>query len=359
MVEEWIGNPASPDREYVDGLHLVAKNEASHWAYYGYDGHGSVRLLTDSNGSVTDTYTYDAFGILIDETHTGTPTPNDFLFAGEQFDPSLGMYNNRARYLNVATGRFWTGDTYEGDQSDPLSLHKYLYTHANPVNGIDPSGHGLLLDLLVSTAIRTTLYAATGVAIGEAVGAGDAYTRGEDLDGIFQAAKESGLLGLKVGALWQFKFVRPVIVVFGIGSGLGGTIDAIEKGNTANALYRGGFTLLGTVSIVQPRPSGGRLGSTKTRAQIERIAAILEKRGWEITGGGGRLPEEYLPPPGGGRKGGNYVDITAKKNGKVLRINTVDTLSDGVTPDAREAAAAALIRSKIAPGQHLLLIPKK
>jgi hypothetical protein len=32
-------------------------------------------------------------------------------------------------------------DTFEGDNEDPLSLHKYLYCHDNPVNKIDPSGH--------------------------------------------------------------------------------------------------------------------------------------------------------------------------------------------------------------------------
>ena len=34
-------------------------------SYYGFDGHGSVRYLTDSTGAVTDTYDYDAFGNLI------------------------------------------------------------------------------------------------------------------------------------------------------------------------------------------------------------------------------------------------------------------------------------------------------
>jgi hypothetical protein len=29
---------------------------------------------------------------------------------------------------------------YEGDQSEPLTLHQYLYAHANPVNLLDPSG---------------------------------------------------------------------------------------------------------------------------------------------------------------------------------------------------------------------------
>ena len=39
------------------------------------------------------------------------------------------------------TGRFWTRDTHEGNRNDPLSLHKYLFAHADPVNRIDPSGN--------------------------------------------------------------------------------------------------------------------------------------------------------------------------------------------------------------------------
>jgi hypothetical protein len=32
-------------------------------------------------------------------------------------------------------------DTYEGADQDPLSLHKYLYAEADPVNDTDPSGN--------------------------------------------------------------------------------------------------------------------------------------------------------------------------------------------------------------------------
>ena len=42
-----------------------------------------------------------------------------------------------ARYLNTATGRFQTMDTYQGDNQDPLSLHKYLYCQADPVDHIE------------------------------------------------------------------------------------------------------------------------------------------------------------------------------------------------------------------------------
>ena len=107
-------------------------------SFYSYDGHGSVRQLTDSTSSVTDTYDYDAFGILIHRTGT---TPNDYLYSGEQFDTHLGFYYLRARYMSSAIGRFWTIDVYAGINSGPVTLHKYLYGHADPVNRVDPSGN--------------------------------------------------------------------------------------------------------------------------------------------------------------------------------------------------------------------------
>jgi len=73
-------------------------------------------------------------------------TPNVYLYCGERWDSDLGLYYLRARYLNPGTGRFMTMDTFEGTQSDPASLHKYLYASANPVNLIDPSGFDIEFD---------------------------------------------------------------------------------------------------------------------------------------------------------------------------------------------------------------------
>jgi RHS repeat-associated protein len=82
------------------------------------------------------------------------PANASYLYAGEQIDPDLGLYFLRARYLNQDKGRFWNQDTYEGMNEEPLSLHKYLYCHADPVNGVDPSGNMTLGSLLQGISIR-------------------------------------------------------------------------------------------------------------------------------------------------------------------------------------------------------------
>jgi RHS repeat-associated protein/uncharacterized repeat protein (TIGR01451 family) len=145
-------------RSYVYGLELIEQDRINSTrqstSYNVYDGHGSVRALTDMAGAVTDTYDYDAFGNII---HSTGSTPNVYLFAGEQFDPNLHLYYNRARYLNVTTGRFWSIDTFEGDDESPISLHKYLYSHGDPLNNIDPSGNEPQAEVLVTPGISLQL----------------------------------------------------------------------------------------------------------------------------------------------------------------------------------------------------------
>jgi RHS repeat-associated protein len=155
-------------RTYTWGLELIAQTRAqpspspSLVNYYVFDGHGSVRALTDATGAVTDTYDYDAFGNLLHSTGT---TPNNYRYSGEQFDPDLNLYYNRARYLNTSTGRFWSMDSYEGDSQSPRSLHKYLYTANDPVNRLDRNGHDYSL---VSVAVAGTI---VGVLAGATIGA--------------------------------------------------------------------------------------------------------------------------------------------------------------------------------------------
>ena len=139
VLEEIAGGVVK--RVYAYGIQRISQNQliGNAWtpSFYGYDGQGSVRLLTDLTGTVSDTYDYDAFGKTINTTGS---TPNNYLYNGEQFDPDLGFYYLRARYYNPATGRFLTMDTVMGDAMNPVTQHKYIYAEANPVDKMDPSG---------------------------------------------------------------------------------------------------------------------------------------------------------------------------------------------------------------------------
>ena len=111
VVEELTGPIGSGvvTRTYTYGLQRISENLSpavtgnSTWtpSFYGYDGGGSVRQLTNSAGVVTDEYEYDAYGNSF--TKSGT-TPNNYLYRGEQYDPDLGLYYLRARYYNPNTG---------------------------------------------------------------------------------------------------------------------------------------------------------------------------------------------------------------------------------------------------------------
>jgi RHS repeat-associated protein len=56
----------------------------------------------------------------------------------------LAPHASQGRYLDTDTGRFTTMDTYDGDNEDPVSLHRYLYAADNPVNEIDPLGQSFI-----------------------------------------------------------------------------------------------------------------------------------------------------------------------------------------------------------------------
>jgi len=77
------------------------------------------------------------------------PAATSLLYTGERFDNDAQQYYLRARYYDTSTGRFNRMDPYAGKKSDPQSLHKYLYCHANPVNATDQNGmQGLLIEQL-------------------------------------------------------------------------------------------------------------------------------------------------------------------------------------------------------------------
>ncbi|MES9863930.1 MAG: putative Ig domain-containing protein [Candidatus Thiodiazotropha sp. LLP2] len=139
---------------YTYGDDLISQDRGGVTSFYHYDGLGSTRSLTDSQGNLANTYDYEAFGEVLGQTGS---VENGYLFAGEQFDSTLDQYYLRARYYDPSQGRFTQQDTWMGHNHDPVTLHKYLYANADPANNIDPTGNFSLGSLGTAINVAGTL----------------------------------------------------------------------------------------------------------------------------------------------------------------------------------------------------------
>jgi RHS repeat-associated protein len=380
VLEEWTPGNSTPDVTYTIGDDVISQYKTS-TNYLLYDGHGSTRQLADSTGAIVEAFSYDGYGTLLGGNPTRLSSPaTQLLYTGEYYDNDMTQYNLRARWYDTLNGRFNQMDSFAGNNHDPQSLHKYLYCHANPVNNIDPSGNFTLGEVFTVQKITAVLIGALAPAIitaYESAKAGLGW--GEILRNTaiaYVLAVGFGMLMIAVGPyairtitslLTRIPgvtagMVKTALSVLFFGLGAYGLIELWTSDYPLSVKMSVTIviTMAFVVAVYKPRQSGGRLGSTSTREQNRQIAQELINRNYEITGGGGMKAEEYLPGTGPGTKGSNYIDITAKHRdtGRIIRINTVSTNADGITPTSDELRAAALIRSKLPPGDHLLLIPK-
>ena len=157
VLEEVVND--SIQVQYVYGHDLISQSRnGTNLSYYHYDGQGSTRSLSDISGSFVKGYNYNAFGRSLNETGT---LENTYRYHGEQYDPSLDQYYLRARLYNQEIGRFTSMDTWAGKSQDPITLHKYTFGNADPVNNTDPTGNFSLGSLSVGQTISATLTTAS------------------------------------------------------------------------------------------------------------------------------------------------------------------------------------------------------
>ena len=107
--------------------------------YYEADGLGSITSLSNSSGSVAQTYTYDSFG---NTTSSSGSVTNFFRYAGRELDTETGLYFNRARYYDPTTGRFLSEDP----EMFEAGVNFYGYVLGNPVAFRDPFGLDIWLE---------------------------------------------------------------------------------------------------------------------------------------------------------------------------------------------------------------------
>ncbi len=103
-------------------------------SYFHADGLGSITSLSNSTGTIANTYTYDSFGKL---TGSSGSLVNPFQYTARESDSETGLYYYRARYYDPQTGRFITEDPIGFLGGD---LNFYAYAASSPTNFVDPLG---------------------------------------------------------------------------------------------------------------------------------------------------------------------------------------------------------------------------
>jgi RHS repeat-associated protein len=253
QVFDELNSSAVVTRTYTYGLQRIDEDQVTSnvWtpSFYGYDGAGNVRQLTNSTGTVTDSYEYDAYGNSF--TVSGT-TPNEFMYRGEQYDSDLGLYYLRARYYNPLTGRFMSKDPEHGFAKLTATLHKYLYANGDPVNEIDPRGREGFLDYAIKTlgsekAVPFINAVGCGIGIWNSIAVGtieDFKDAGNDLTLFGCVSIFFGANGWTAVGLDTLGFVACAV-------GFNGTLeaeDAYFKDRTEENLQKFNADLIGTLS---------------------------------------------------------------------------------------------------------------
>ncbi|MEV6816248.1 RHS repeat-associated core domain-containing protein, partial [Micromonospora sp. NPDC051296] len=128
------------------------------YAYYGYNTHTDVEVLTGATGTTVATYGYTAYGSDDTAQFTGLDKPDPANLDREPYNRyrynakrvqggGSGTYDMGFRNYDPGLNRFLTRDSYNGALSDmrlgldPWNANRYAFAGGNPISRVEIDGH--------------------------------------------------------------------------------------------------------------------------------------------------------------------------------------------------------------------------
>ena len=128
--------------------------------YYHRNLQGDVIAIYDANGEKQAEYAYDAWGNceIVYGQNDELAEANPIRYRGYYYDIETKLYYLNARYYSPEWRRFISPDAAEYiDPETPNGLNLYAYCNNDPVNLVDPSGHSIILAILVGALVGATI----------------------------------------------------------------------------------------------------------------------------------------------------------------------------------------------------------
>ena len=224
-----------------DGIFAVAKSTSSGYRlhYVHTDNLGSWDIITDENGHLEQSLSFDAWGNRRNpDTWTGPALDEPLFdrgFTGHEHLYNFGLINMNGRLYDPFMSTFLSPDNYIQAPDFSQSFNRYSYCLNNPLRYTDPSGEFAVVDdILIAAAI--------GAAISVTM---NGISNSMNNVGFFQGAGKAAIVGGLAGA------TGAGVAALGAGAGMvgmaagavsGGTSAALNNGNIVQGIVIGGLS---------------------------------------------------------------------------------------------------------------------
>lgn len=206
---------------------------------------GSIQTVTDDDGIVESTHSYDPWGRLRNATDWTFTNPCDLPFFGRGYTGhehllEFGLINMNGRLYDPVLGRMLSPDNFVQNAGNSQTFNRYTYAHNNPLVYTDPDGNNPFFLLMAGMML---------------------WGGGQVLQGEAQAGRINenwGTVGgvMKVGGIAMMSSAMPVMV--------GGVPNPLLVGTKGF-----GFTILNGGSESQALRNGAFAGISAFSAYID------------------------------------------------------------------------------------------
>ena len=245
-VKTYVGNcefiqPSTGDNYSLtylsspDGIFAVAESTSNGYRlhYVHTDNLGSWDIITDKQGNLEQSLSFDAWGNRRNATTWNGPAQDEPLFdqgfTGHEHLYNFGLINMNGRVYDPYMSTFLSPDNYIQAPDNSQNFNRYAYCLNNPLKYTDPSGELFALDdILIAAAVGAIVNISYQGLSGNINSAGDFFAA----MGIGAVA---GLVGLGVGS-----GISSAIAGTGFSAGFIGAGDAAASGFASGAAIGAG-----------------------------------------------------------------------------------------------------------------------